>query len=761
MKILNEKYKEDIRKFIEMYEAYKEGKVFESDFKNFRLTNGIYGQRQPGFQMVRIKIPAGILSYEQIREIANIGDEFSNGVAHITTRQDIQYHWVDIENVPEIMERINKVGLTTKDACGNAVRNVTTSYLAGVCLYEPFDVLSVSIQVAKNILGLFEDLPRKFKIAFSCCEKHSYLILFNDIGIVPNIRNGKVGFDVYLGGGLGDRPKLAYKYPEFVEITQLPALIESVLTVFNKYGDRKNKRRNRMKFLIENLGFDKFMDYVNEELKIIKPRFELKTEVYKNENYTENTLPYTEDKDINLWLFTNVIPQKQEELYTALLKIHLGNITTGNLRYVADIAEKYSLTVKLTQDQNIALLNVKKADLINLYEDLKEKELSSFGANTYLDITACPGTETCALGITSSRDLARSIHETLPKDKVSLEKLKGVTIKVSGCPNSCAQHHVASIGFHGVAEKIGDKLIPSYFLHIGGKGNLDNAKIGESIIKIPAKNVPDVVNFLLDKYLSESNGESFEQFYEKFSKDQLRSLLERFREFYKEDVEYNKDFGSNKEFSLEDLGVGECAGIIADKVEQNLKEAERILNQAYTHINKGHPEDSLVHIKKAIDLIVSGLLIPFGVKAEGKEAIEKFIENIIGRKLIKEDYVEMLTNIENVKDIKLLYNTVKDFYEDAKYAYLQLRRKTEEKRKKEEKEEKRKEVLNLKGVECPFNYVQAKMKIKEMPVGGVLVITIDKQENAVSVANSLKDDGHEIVDFYEEDGEYVIIVRKR
>ncbi|MCX7759835.1 MAG: sulfurtransferase TusA family protein [Hydrogenothermaceae bacterium] len=762
MEILYENYKEDVKEFINMYKRYKEGEIFESDFKNFRLKNGIYGQRQPGFQMVRIKIPGGLLSTKQMREIADIGDEFSNGVAHITTRQDIQYHWIKIEDVPQIIERVNKVGLTTKDACGNTVRNIVVSYLAGVCPNEPFDVLSVSRQIGKNFLGLFGDLPRKFKIAFSCCEKHSYLILFNDIGFVPAINNGKAGFYVYLGGGLGDRPKLAYKYSDFVEIDKLSAFIKSVLTVFDKYGDRKNKRRNRMKFLIENLGFEKFLDLVKEELEHQESLFEIKTQIYYNDdNFIESCLPVSEHKDFNIWISTNVIPQKQQDLFTVVIKVNLGNITTVNLRYLADIAEKYSLITKTTQEQNIAFLNVKKSDLYNIYNDLKLKGLNHFGSNTYLDITACPGSETCALGITSSRDLARAIYENLPKDEDSLNRLKNVKIKISGCPNSCAHHHVASIGLHGVAEKIDNTLIPSYFLHIGGIGDLNNAKIGASIIKIPAKNVPDVINLLLNKYLEESNGESFEEFYEKFDRDELKTMLEKFRKFHKEDLEYNKDWGSDKEFLLEDLGVGECAGIIADKVEENLREAERMIKQAYTHISKGFPDDALLHLKKAIDLITTGLLIPFGIKAEGEKAVEKFVENIIGRKLIKEEYIDILTDLEIYKDVKLLYNKVNSFYEDSKRVYLDLRKKTEEKFEKGEVENKRKEILNLKGVECPFNYVQAKLKIREMPVGAILVINIDNQENAVSVANSLKDDGHEIVDFYQDDKEYTIIVRKR
>jgi sulfite reductase (ferredoxin) len=754
-------YQKDIEKFEKLHRDFLEGRAFESDFKNFRLINGIYGQRQKDFYMVRIKVPAGVLSPSQIYEIADIGDEYSNGVAHVTTRQDIQYHWISLENVPLIIKRINEAGLTTKDACGNTLRNITASYLSGVCPDEIIDVGRVAQKITELLIGRYENLPRKFKIGFACCEKHSFLVPFNDIGFLPVLHEGKPAFRAFLGGGLGDRPKYPYEYPEVVKLEDLILFIRSVMDVFEEYGDRKNKRHNRLKFLIQKIGIDEFLRLLREQIEKnrgIYPAFDCDA-VYVEAERAENNLPPAEDEEMEIWLKTNLIPQKQKDLFVVLVKLHLGNITTGKLREIGRISEELSLPVRTTQDQNIAFINVHKDSLYEIYRLLKEAGLSDYGASTFLDITACPGSETCSLGITSSRDLSRAIYEKLPKDRDSVEKLKGITIKVSGCPNSCAHHHVASIGLHGIAMKENDTLIPAYVLHIGGNGSINGEKIGYTGLKIPAKNVPDAVIELLNFYLENSqDGESFEEFVERIEPENIFKHLEKYRKLY-EGVDYQFDWGSDKQFSLEDLGTGECAGIIADRVEEALKEGERLLKQAETHIEKGQPEDASVHVEKAVDIICSGLLIPFGVKAEGKDAREKFAEQIIGRKLVNERFLKLIDN--QIKDFLQLVKEGKEFYRESKEAYLKLRKETEE--KKEKKEEKaRKEFLDLRGVECPFNYVKAKYKLREMDVGSILVITIDGEESIRSVPQSLRDDGHEVIDIQEtEEGVYNVIVRKR
>ncbi|WP_456393303.1 sulfurtransferase TusA family protein [Persephonella sp.] len=757
-------YLKDIREFERLYRKFLEGEAFESDFKNFRLVNGIYGQRQKDYFMVRVKVPSGLLTPQQIKRIAIIGEKYSNGVAHFTTRQDIQFHWVKLEDIPEVIREINETGLTTRDACGNTLRNITASYLSGVCPYEVIEVQRIALKVTETLIGRYDNLPRKFKIGFSCCDKHSYLIPFNDLGFIPVLKDGRPGFSVYIGGGLGDRPKYAFRYTDFLPFEELILLIESVLKLFNDFGDRKNRRHNRLKFLIEKLGRERFLsildEYLQKERENFTP-FECDAPVELPSEKPE-ILPSAGNEAYRLWLETNVIPQKQEGLFTALIKLHLGNITTGKLKKIGEIAHEYMLSIKATQDQNIALLNIPEEILYTLYRELDSTGLASAGASTYLDITACPGSETCSLGITGSRDLARAIYERLPSDPESVRRFKNITIKVSGCPNGCAHHHVASIGLHGIAMKIDDTLIPAYVLHLGGNGNLPRQRIGITGIKIPAKNVPDAVLFLLEYYRDNAlENEDFNSFVDRISPEKIFQVLEPFKQLYKDDTQYSVDWGSDKQFSLEDLGTGECAGIIADRVEESLKEGERLLQQAKTHIRNGIPEDAQVHIDSALDIICSGLLIPFGVKAEGTQAREKFIEQIIGRKMVDESFIPLLT--EKISDPSYRLEIGERFYTACKKAYLRLRKKTEEKKEKPQEEEKaRKEFLDLRGVECPFNYVKAKYKLREMDTGSILVITIDGEESIRSVPQSLRDDGHEIINIQEEeDGVYTVIVRKR
>ncbi len=735
-RLLNPSYKEDVEYIRNLINGYIEGNISEQEFKRERLKNGIYGQRQRDFYMIRVKIPGGNLSCEQIRILSDIADKFSNGILHITTRQDIQYHWVKLKDIPKVVEAINTCGLTTKEACGDTVRNVTSCSLSGICPMEIINVSECSRYVAEKFIGVYNTLPRKFKITFSGCSMDCAYAKFNDLGFIAVKQEDKYGFKVYVGGGQGDTPRIGNVLLEFVEPSQVCAVISTVLNIFDELGDRKNKRRNRLKFLIEKLGFDRFREIFEEKYK-------------KSKEWVQDITPSFYDYQENVCL-KGIIKQRGGNFFALNIFIKHGNITSSQFKQVSSIAEDYNLGVRLTQDQNILLYNIGERYIKEVQELLKLSGLNINDALTVRDVVCCPGSETCSLGITSSRGLADAILSYID----SVNGKLGVNlprIKISGCPNSCGHHHVTDIGLHGVAKKIEGKLAPHYVFHFGGTP----LKIGRKSLKVPAKNVPEAVGSIIDFYITNRNeGEDFSEFVERVGEEKLRVIIEKQQEL-KEGVEYYKDFGSDKEFSLEEVGVGECMGIVADMVELSLDEARRQIKQAKAHIEKGFEEDSYIHLKEAIYRACEGLLVPFGIKAKEEQSIDKFIEHVIGRRYVEEKFINVIKK-ENPAVIE-----VENFINECEKAYKELQRQTKEKISRGIKDKARKEILDLRKEECPYNFIIAKKKIETMDVGSILVLLLGDEQSLRSVSASMRDHGHEVIDVDQEDNYYTLTVRRR
>ena len=735
-RLLNPSYKEDIEYIKDLINRYISGEISEQEFKKERLKNGIYGQRQKGFYMVRVKIPGGNINSYQIRALSDIADRYSNGVLHVTTRQDIQYHWVKLNDVPEVLEAINSCGLTTKEACGDTVRNVTCCYLSGICPMEVIDVSSCARYVAEELLGKFNSLPRKFKITFSGCSIDCAYAKFNDLGFIGVSEGNKYGFKVYVGGGQGDTPRLGNVLLEFAEPEEICSIIKIVLEIFDEHGERKNKRRNRLKFLIEKMGFERFKEMF------------LSRYYGRRERVQDLNISFYEPKEE--MCLGSIIKQRQEDLYAVNIYLKHGNITSSQFRELSYILEEYNLKSRLTQDQNILVYNIPNNLLKEIGDAFKSKGFNINNALGIKDIVCCPGSETCSLGITSSRGLAEAIVEKLE----SLNgKLKGnlPRIKISGCPNSCGHHHIADIGLHGVAKKINGKLAPHYVFHLGGTP----FKIANKSLKIPAKNVPKAVEEIIEFFIeNRAEGENFWEFVERVGDEKLKKILSK-HQALEEGIEYYKDFGSDKEFSLEEVGVGECMGIVADMVELSLEEAKRQISQAKAHINKGFDEDSFVHLREAIYRACEGLLVPFGIKAREEQAVDKFIEHVIGRRYVDERFINTL------KKVTPSVEEIEEFVCACERAYRTLQRQTEEKKSKGIKDKARKEVLDLRKEECPYNFIIAKKKLESMEVGSILVLLLADEYSVRSVSASMRDHGHEVIDIDQDNGYYTLTVRRR
>jgi sulfite reductase (ferredoxin) len=634
----------DLGKEIDVFEAEialkKQGRMDDKVFGETRLRRGCYGQRYdngrrhdgrttrelnypsgeltkgthtmwdaPGMQ--RIKIPFGGLNASQLELLAQLSEEYSDGIAHITTRQDVQLHFVHLEDTPTIMRRLASVGITTREACGNSVRNVTGCPIAGVCQDELFDVTPYAKATAYFMLGHpdCQTFGRKFKISFSgCLHKSCALARIHDIGAIAAVReeNGTVkrGFEVYVGGGLGPVPYQAKLFTEFLPEEELLPTAQAIARVFARLGEKKNRNRARMKFVVDKLGIDEFKRVVAEE-RLLLPHDERWTAYLKDvPKYQEQPLkpaaPLVQIDGIHpegfeRWKQSNVYQQKQPGYATVTVALPLGDITANQLRSLADIARKYIReTVRSTVEQNLVLRWVSEADLPAVYNDLREAALHAPGAGTITDVAACPGTDTCKLGISSSRGLAGELRRRLIERDGSIDTaVENLRIKISGCFNSCGQHHVADLGFYGVSRNKNKYNVPHFQVVLGGQWTENAGAYGLAIGAVPSKRIPEALDRITGRFVAERNpDESFQSFIKRIGKAECKRMLENLMEIplHESDPSIYTDWADAREYTIGDLGIGECAGEVVSTIEFQLTACEREAFEAQLELERGENE---------------------------------------------------------------------------------------------------------------------------------------------------------------------------
>ena len=778
---------EEIETFEDEVKRLQAGDVPGDLFKPFRLQYGIYGQRQPDVQMVRIKIPFGGMTANQVRRVAELAETYATGVSHITTRQDIQLHFVPLPQISTVMRKLEEVGLTTREACANTVRNVTACHLAGVCQGEVFDVTSYANTVARHLLRnpLNQSLPRKFKIAFSGCNHDCAMTPIHDVGLLAKkTEDGTIGFRMVVGGGLGAAPRIAHLLREFVPMDELIPSIEAVIKVFDNLGNRKNRSKARMKFVIEKLGFDEFRrrwEAAYEDMFGAKPAHP-PLKLLPHADPAPLIMPAKHGTNGNgghpdgspassfaTWRRTNVVKQRQEGFSAAVLRLPTGDITAEQMLVVADLAERYSNgNVRTTIGQNLIIRWVSDGQVEAFYQELEAHGLGQPGANKTEDIVACPGTDTCGLGITSSKGVARALAEVFPPGQVP-DDLKGTTIHISGCHNSCAQHHISTIGLHGVGKRIGDHIAPVYELHLGGRIN-GTAEVGQMTIKLPAKNVPSAVSHLLDVYRRDRReGESLHAFIKRAGKPALKEELigHSILPPYAEDPSYYFDWEAEEKFTLEDLGPGECAGGAIEMIDNRILEAEQELYQARILAEK---HQFAMAINKSYRAVVAGakaLLVTEGIDpntdADTLAEFDQFADRQNG--LIPQMYRGMARTISDLgtKDNSAEFTNQKMTFAKG---FVELCRKLTEAIDQDLKLGAAEEspaatepaptaaqsepvqdvtVLDLRGVMCPLNYVKTKLKLEMMDDGERLEVWLDAGDPIKNVPMSLRNDGHKVL----------------
>jgi sulfite reductase (ferredoxin) len=635
--LLKDQIPSDWAEEIDVYETQielrKQGKMDEKIFAETRLRRGAYGQRYdnghrhdgkilrkipfpntqtskgpstqwdaPGMQ--RIKFPFGGLTANQLEVLADLCEEYSDGIAHITTRQDFQLHFVHIEDTPDIMRRLAAVGITTREACGNAVRNVTACPIAGVCRTESFDVTPYAQAIFEFLLGHpdAQDFGRKFKISFSGCSQEGCgLAYMHDLGVVGVLKqiNGKSirGFDLYVGGGLGPVPYKAKLLASFVAPEELLPLTQAIARVFARLGEKKIRGMARVKFLVAKLGIDEFKRLVMEERKILEydPRW---TSLILQANYKpeEALKPPSTLKSSTYptgfleWKKNNTFQQPQYGYGVVYIKAPLGDLTAMQLRGLAQMVRKYTKgTIRVTVEQNIVLRWISEGDFTEVFLELQALGLAQCGVNQISDVTSCPGTDTCKLGISSSRGLARKLSQELYNQRETLdEEVKKLKIKISGCPNSCGQHHIADIGFYGVSRKFSGYTVPHFQLVLGGQMKENAATYGLAVGAVPSKRIPEALHRILDWYVTNRlKQETFQDFIKRMGKIEVKNRLQDLMIVppHDSDKTLYSDWGDVREYTNSDIGKGECAGEIVTPAEFALSASEREVFEAQVRMD--------------------------------------------------------------------------------------------------------------------------------------------------------------------------------
>jgi len=576
----------DIAKFEQQLERYLAGDLDDDVFRVFRLNNGIYGQRQGGHnQMVRIKAPYGAITAEQLDRMADIADRYSRGWGHLTTRQNIQFHYVQLEQVPEVMRDLAAVGLTTREACGDTVRNVQGCHLAGACPFEILDISPWAEAAFQHFLRnpIAQRMPRKFKINFSGCGTDCGQAMFNDVGVIAATRTREdgtleTGFRVYIAGGLGANPHPALALEEFTAREDLLPTIESVLRVFDQAGNRDNKLRARLKWLVDTLGFEELQRRVFKVRHLLLASSSwpggIPAEVEKLGDAPAGVAadvaatPMGQGTPVSLrrpgayerWEDANVVRGVAKGTVSAYAHAHLGDVTSAQLRGLASAQRELGAEVRITNRQNFVYRGLSERQLETLFARLDAIGMTTPGAELVRDVVACPGADTCNLAVTQSRGLADAIATKL--DEEGLSEVGGLRINISGCTNSCGQHHIADIGFNGAERRAHGKSAPGYQMLLGGYVGEEKIEFGEKAMRLPAKNAPEAVVRIVRRFNDERTaGESFRGWLDRNGGSKaIGTTLKELDMFPKpdEDPEFYVDYGETGPYVAE-VGESECA----------------------------------------------------------------------------------------------------------------------------------------------------------------------------------------------------------
>jgi len=720
--------KEEMLNYRGRVEAFLRGEISPVSFRAYRVPMGVYEQRMAGKYMVRIRVGAGLALPSQLERIAQLAKRYGNDILHVTTRQDIQIHDVDIEDTPDVMEGLLEAGLSPRGGGGNTVRNITACPEAGVCSEEVFDVAPYAIAMAEYLLqdkSSF-NLPRKFKVVFSGCSKDCAFASVADLGFFAHLKDGVKGFAVFAGGGLGANPAVATRIEEFVEASQIFEVAEAVKKLFDTYGDRTNKHKARLRYVVARFGPGMFLKLYQTERELVR----------------SGGLPYQPP----IIRSTGDLYPPPESSVTIRLRLKHGDIPVEDLAAVGRIASRYGQgLVRTTQLQDLLITGVTPGDVETVNRELKQLSINVF-ADGAPKIVACAGASTCKLGLCLSRGLADAVAE-----KLRPHGLAETVIRISGCPNSCGHHYIGQVGFQGKARRINGRLMPFYDVFVGANIVEGEAQLAKKVGTVPARQVPD----LLERVVADGvlDAAKLEELAGKCS--ELPDELED---------EYYYDWGSEEVFSLAGRGPGECGAGVVDVIRLDIDEAKDALRDE-SRDNEG--------VYRAVVAAARALLVIFGLEPKkDREVFAAFREHLIEPGWVKPETQELIDqaldwrlgdkeSIEQLRqEAEELVGRIEELFLSLD-ANLRFRAKPVASKKTVTAGKADSNVIDLRGVACPLNFVKAKLELEKLKVGDVLEVLLDEGEPVRNAPASFAEQGHEVLEVKNVGDYYRVKVRRK
>jgi len=765
-----------IDKYRDALNEYLEGKISPNRFKGIRVPFGFYSQRASAQLMGRVRIPAGGVISSQLKALANLAGRFNLRI-HITDRQDIQLHGISYEDSIKILEYLKDYDLSTIGGGGNTVRNISACYLSGLCKNEIFDIRRYAVGITEYLLKdpiSAGKLPRKFKIAFSGCSTDCAYALVNDVGLIATERESAEGFKVYCGGGMGAFSAIGQVLEDFITADRVPYVIKAVMLTYNKHGDRLNRHRNRLRFLIQDIGFARFRELYERELNMLQEsEYAALREVERKElmpleqmNLNERSLT---DKNFGDFLKNCVSPQKHPGYYLIELHIPQGDITDRSLEEIASLEEiVQDIEFRTTQNQNLLLCNIPGQKIPLLFNRLKEilPDPGFFNPAAALKLVVCKGAATCNLGICNSPALARAISDELKQNHLKMENLKVFNLKISGCPNNCGQHVLGIIGLSGLTRKVSLRPVPLYKILLGGRTGENITRFSQEVGVVPARAIPSLLReYFYNVQDKVNNHPTVYEFLQKEGIAIMRELINKHSYIpdYDQNSDYYKDWGKTEDFSLAGIGPGECGAGVLDLIEADLTEADKNLALAKEPgARTNYLKDSLIYTARALQ-VVKGL-----EPKSDSEVIESFINEFVNKGIVDkrwlkivEIYGKILNGLSDNEKTDIL-SSAEEFYLTVKTLYKQMdpNFRFPSEIKQEENKIQSTHLLDLKGIACPYNYVKAKLFLEPLDKGSIITIYLDDGEPIRNVPSSLKNDGHEILEMVKEENIYRLVVKK-